>query len=114
MQNLAGRHVFFFDSRTTPDTRVEAVAAAQGVVASSRDVFLDDVEDIDAVDGQLRALENRARTQGVAIAIGHPREITLDAVSYWAAHQTEFRLVPLSVAIRLKNNARTSLALLRR
>ncbi|HVU20476.1 MAG TPA: divergent polysaccharide deacetylase family protein, partial [Rhizomicrobium sp.] len=100
--------------RTTADTEAIQVAEAYGVTAASRDVFLDDQDNIDAVDGQLHALEYKAKAQGVAIAIGHPREITLDAVAYWARHQSGFRLVPLREAIRLKAGARTSLALLRR
>jgi hypothetical protein len=114
MQRLAQRHVFFLDSRTTPGTQIAPVASRYGVVSAARDVFLDDVDNIDAVDAQLHALEKRAKEQGVAIAIGHPHENTLDAVAYWAQHQSGFRLVPLREAIRLKLEARTSLALLRR
>jgi polysaccharide deacetylase 2 family uncharacterized protein YibQ len=113
MEHLAARHVFFFDSRTTPDSQVLPVARAFGVVSASRDVFLDDVPTIDAVDAQLHALEKRAGEQGTAIAIGHPREITLDAVAYWAAHSSGFELISLSEAIRRKmeREARTSLSL---
>ncbi len=114
MERLAARHVLFLDSRTTPDTQVAAVAGRYGVATAARDIFLDDVENIDAVDMQLHVLEKRAKEQGIAIAIGHPREITLDAVAYWAAHQSGYRLVPLRQAIRLKLEARTSLALLGR
>ena len=113
MQRLSGRHVFFLDSRTTPDSQVLPVARVYGVASAARDVFLDDVATIDAVDQQLHALETRARAQGAAIAIGHPREITLDAVAYWAGHRPGLRLVPLSEAIRLKmqRDGQTSLAL---
>ncbi|MEI9929428.1 MAG: divergent polysaccharide deacetylase family protein [Rhizomicrobium sp.] len=114
MQRLGERHVFFFDSKTTADTQVALVASRYGVASAARDIFLDDINDIDAVDAQLHMLEKRAREQGIAIAIGHPREITLDAVAYWTAHQSEFRLVRLSEAIRLKSEARTSLAFLGR
>lgn len=114
MQALAARHVFFLDSRTTPDTQVTSVAFAYGVMTASRDVFLDDVDNIDAIDAQLRALERKAQEQGIAIAIGHPREITLDAVAYWAAHRSGIELVSLSEAIRLKAPKQTSLAVLRR
>jgi polysaccharide deacetylase 2 family uncharacterized protein YibQ len=102
VERLADRHVFFFDSRTAPDSQVVTVARAFGVASASRDVFLDDVQTIDAVDAQLRDLERRAKEQGIAIAIGHPHEITLDAIAYWTAHEQGFELVPLSVAIRLK------------
>ena len=111
MQHLAGRHVFFLDSRTTPDSQVVPAARAFGVASASRDVFLDDVETIDAVDAQLVALEKRATEQGTAIAIGHPREITLDAVAYWAAHHAGFDLVPLSEAIRRKTQRQEQVSL---
>jgi uncharacterized protein len=113
IEHLTDRHVFFFDSLTTADSQVVSVAHAFGVASAARDVFLDDVLTIDAVDAQLRMLEGRARETGVAIAIGHPHEITLDAIAYWAAHESGFRLVPLSEAIRLKTEreARRSLAL---
>ena len=113
IEHLADRHAFFFDSRTTADSQVVSVARAFGVASAARDVFLDDVQTIDAVDAELRMLEARARESGVAIAIGHPHEITLDAVAYWVAHQNGFQLVSLSEAIRLKTEreARKSLAL---
>jgi hypothetical protein len=113
MRVLAQRGVFFFDSRTTPDSQVLPVAHAFGVASASRDVFLDDVETIDAVDAQLRVLEARARRQGTAIAIGHPHEITLDAVAYWIAHRAGFEVIPLSEAIRRKSerDVRISLSL---
>jgi polysaccharide deacetylase 2 family uncharacterized protein YibQ len=113
IEHLADRHVFFFDSRTTADSQVVSVARAFGVASAARDVFLDDVQTIDAVDAELRMLEARARDTGVAIAIGHLHEITLDAVAYWTAHHDGFELVPLSEAIRLKTEreARQSLAL---
>lgn len=113
IEHLADRHAFFFDSRTTADSQVVSVARAFGVASAARDVFLDDVQTIDAVDAGLRTLEARARESGVAIAIGHPHAITLDAVAYWAAHQSGFELVSLGEAIRLKTEreARRSLAL---
>lgn len=110
MRRLQGRDIFFFDSRTTADTQVIPVARAYGIETASRDVFLDDVPTIDGVDAQLRVLEAKARAQGVAIAIGHPHEITLDAVAYWAAHERGFDLVPLREAIRRKTELSLSLA----
>jgi polysaccharide deacetylase 2 family uncharacterized protein YibQ len=113
MEHLADRHIFFFDSRTTADSQVVSVARDFGVASAARDVFLDDVLTIDAIDVQLRALERRARGTGVAIAIGHPHAITLDAVAYWAAHRSGIDLIPLSAAIRFKTEreARRSLTL---
>jgi polysaccharide deacetylase 2 family uncharacterized protein YibQ len=115
VEELEKRHVFFFDSRTAANSQIVSVARAGGVESAGRDVFLDDIQAIDAVDAQLHALEMRARTQGIAIAIGHPHEITLDAVAYWTAHESGFELVLLSTALRLKTEHETgrSLALLR-
>ena len=113
-EELAARHLFFFDSRTTPETQVVPVARAFGVVSAGRDVFLDDEQTADAVGAQLMELEARARAQGVAIAIGHPHAVTLAALSVWTAHAGAhgFELIPLSEAIRLKTerDARQSLA----
>jgi uncharacterized protein len=99
---LYGRGVFFLDSRTTPLSQVVPVARAFGVPSSDRDVFLDDDQSAPSVAGQLKELEKIARTNGVAIAIGHPHPVTLDVVSRWCAEERGFRLVPVSTAIRLK------------
>jgi len=99
---LYGRHIFFLDSRTTPLSQVVPVARAFGVPSSDRDVFLDDDQSSPAVEAQLRELEKIARSQGVAIAIGHPHAATLDIVTRWCANLKGLRLVPASTAIRLK------------
>jgi polysaccharide deacetylase 2 family uncharacterized protein YibQ len=113
VEDLATRGVFFFDSRTSADSQVVPVARAFGVASAARDIFLDDIETIDGIDAQLRLLEKRARRQGTAIAIGHPRTITLDAVAYWAAHRDNIELISLGDAIRRKTEreARLSLSL---
>src|SRR5690242_16068381 len=42
MATLRARHLFFFDSRTGPDSQAMAAAEAAGVMTAARDVFLDD------------------------------------------------------------------------
>ncbi|MBS0470398.1 MAG: divergent polysaccharide deacetylase family protein [Proteobacteria bacterium] len=103
-EELAARHLIFFDSRTTAATQVVAVAHAFGVPSTGRDVFLDDEQTAGAVDTQLAELEARARTQGIAIAIGHPHDVTLQALAAWTARAPSrgFTLVTLSEALRLK------------
>jgi len=104
VEELAARHLIFFDSRTTADTKVVSVAHAFGVPSAGRDVFLDDEQTADAVGAQLQELEVRARATGIAIAIGHPHEVTLAALTAWTARAGArgFMLVPLSEALRLK------------
>ena len=114
-EDLARRHLFFFDSRTTPDTQVVPVAHAFGVASTGRDVFLDDEETADAVDVQFKALEARARAQGVAIAIGHPHDVTLSAIAAWTARAGSrgFVLISLPEALQLKTEREARLALSR-
>ncbi|HEY4942025.1 MAG TPA: divergent polysaccharide deacetylase family protein [Rhizomicrobium sp.] len=110
---LAARHLIFFDSRTTAATEVVEVAHAFGVASAGRDVFLDDEQSADAVGAQLVELESRARASGIAIAIGHPHDVTLAALAAWTARAGArgFTLVPLSEAIRLKTERDARLAL---
>jgi polysaccharide deacetylase 2 family uncharacterized protein YibQ len=112
-EELAARHLLFFDSRTTPDTQVVTVSRAFGVASAGRDVFLDDEQTAGAVDAQLAALEQRARVQGIAIAIGHPHDVTLAALAQWMAKAGAkgFVLVPLSEAILLKTEVDAQMAL---
>jgi polysaccharide deacetylase 2 family uncharacterized protein YibQ len=77
---LAERHVFFVDSRTSAATVAERDASAAGVPTARRNVFLDDVADVDATQAQLRRAAALAKANGSAIAIGHPRPTTLTAV----------------------------------
>jgi polysaccharide deacetylase 2 family uncharacterized protein YibQ len=107
-QVLAARHLFFFDSRTTADSKVMMVAHRFGVPSAGRDVFLDDVVAAPAIAAQLAELEKIARRQGVAIAIGHPHDATLTALASWKHPGIE--LVPLSEAIRLKSGQAVAVA----
>ncbi|HTA40218.1 MAG TPA: divergent polysaccharide deacetylase family protein [Candidatus Acidoferrales bacterium] len=73
-------NLFFIDSKTSPTSVGEQVAAAQGVPTAARDVFLDNKEDVAYSEGQLREAAAIAKRTGSAIAIGHPRPTTLAAV----------------------------------
>jgi len=77
---LKERRLYFIDSRTTPGTLAFEEARALGVPAASRRVFLDDVQSVEAVRARLKELFRRARRDGKAAAIGHPKEATLEAL----------------------------------
>ena len=77
---LAERRLFFIDSRTGSASVAERDASAAGIATAGRDVFLDNVADVDATEAQLRRAAQLAKSQGSAIAIGHPRPTTLIAV----------------------------------
>lgn len=77
---LAQDRRYFIDSRTSSGSVGEAVARAHGVPTAGRNVFLDNVDQEAAVEAQLQAAAALARETGSAIAIGHPRPATLEAV----------------------------------
>ena len=78
---LAPANLFFVDSRTSAQTVGAQVAAAAGMRTASRDVFLDDVDERGAVESKLREAAADAEKNGSAVAIGHPRRATLEAIS---------------------------------
>lgn len=107
VEMLADRHVFFLDSRTTPQSVVVTLARQFGVASASRDVFLDDDDSAGAVAAQLALTERIAQHSGTAIAIGHPHAATLAALEAWTAQLKGFALVPVSAAIRRKTEQQT-------
>ena len=74
---LSERRLFLLDSRTTEATVARRIADEAALPAVSRRVFLDAVESPEAVDRAFRDLLRKARTDGPALAIGHPHPATL-------------------------------------
>ncbi len=62
---------YFVDSRTTPDSVAEAVAARFGVPFLRRDGFIDNNRDEESLKKTIEAGASTARSQGKAILIGH-------------------------------------------
>ncbi|MBS0219735.1 MAG: divergent polysaccharide deacetylase family protein [Proteobacteria bacterium] len=102
---LKARGLLFLDSRTTAQSVGETLAQELGVPTVSRNVFLDDDESLGAVKHQLAETEEVARRQGVAIAIGHPHENTLQALAAWlpALAAKGFAQAPVTAALRKRN-----------
>ena len=69
---------------------------------ASRDVFLDHDRNAEAVVRQLAQTERVARRRGYAIAIGHPHDITINALQKWLPDVAArgFAIVPLSAIVR--------------
>lgn len=104
MSKLRDRGLLFLDSRTSGATVAHAEAEEHGIPALRRDVFLDHDPSPIAVRAALDKVEKIARRQGHAIAIGHPRDATIEALEEWLpdVRARGFALVPLSaVALRL-------------
>jgi polysaccharide deacetylase 2 family uncharacterized protein YibQ len=99
---LAGRNLFFVDSRTTDATLGERLAEEASVPTVSRRVFLDDTATEAAVRGQLAELLRRARQERFAVAIGHPYPVTLSVLERELPRlsQEGIRLVPVGELAR--------------
>lgn len=104
MTAIRARGAMFIDSRTAPQSIAEKMAREFGVAASHRDIFIDHVEDGAQVDAQLKKIEQTARKYGSAIAIGHPKDVTLGALEKWipTLKARGFRLVPVTEAIKYR------------
>ena len=80
MQELARRHLYFLDSRTTRDSVALTQARGAHVPCLERHVFLDARPERGFIEAQLGRATERARQQGSAVAICHPRPGTLEVL----------------------------------
>jgi hypothetical protein len=111
MTELKKRGVPYLDSKTTPDSIAERIAREYGVPTTHRDVFLDHVEKPEYVAAALREVEKTALRKGSAVAIGHPKAMTLDALEAWlpTLEAKGFKLVPMTAVIKYRQAKTTAL-----
>lgn len=100
---LKERGYLFLDSVTSGKTVAHDVARESGIPYAVRNVFLDHKDDLATIKTQLRRTEQIAKRTGVAIAIGHPRDNTIEALKEWLPNLAErgFQLVPISAVARI-------------
>lgn len=110
MKMLQEKGLFFVDSRTTGHSLAADTARRYRVPTMDRDVFLDNVAEVNAIVVQLGKLEARARKQGMAIGICHPYPETLEALRRELPLLTErgVTLVPVSVLLQKRALAQGS------
>jgi polysaccharide deacetylase 2 family uncharacterized protein YibQ len=100
-RELKKRHLFFVDSRTTPQTVAAKVAADLKVPVASRSVFLDHELSQEAMRAQWERFLAMAREQGYAVAIAHPhRETLVFLKEHLRDLRSEARLVRVSDIVR--------------
>lgn len=101
MDELKRRGLLFLDSLTTAHSVGARLAEEKGVPVIERNVFLDNVDDRTSVRERLAEVERIARRNGYAVAIGHPRDATLDVLATWLGEVGErgFAVVPLSAIV---------------
>jgi polysaccharide deacetylase 2 family uncharacterized protein YibQ len=74
--------LFFFDSKTIAGTVGYEIAKSLGMKTAIRDVFLDDGEKSYAnAVSEIKRLVEKALQKGKAIAIGHPHQTTIRAIT---------------------------------
>lgn len=98
LQVLAGRGLFFLDSRTSAETVAYETALGLGMPAAQRRVFLDRDSSLAAIDAEFSRLLSEARRTGAAIAIGHPYPETFEVLEQRVpeAIAAGYELVPVS------------------
>lgn len=107
MEVLHRRGLFFLDSKTSSKSTGRKVAAEYAVPYVHRHVFLDNINQVEYVNRQLMLTEKIARRNGYAIAIGHPKSATYQALKQWLPSLPEkhIKILPLSEIVKVLNPA---------
>ncbi len=98
------KQMFFLDSLTLGKTAVEEANKEVGLPLLKRDIFLDHSQSKENIQNQLKKIETIAQLDGIAIAIGHPHQNTLEVLQAWAPTLAEknLALIPVTQALELK------------
>jgi uncharacterized protein len=112
MAELRQRGLLFLDSRTSPDSVAAREAERSHVPFAKRDVFIDNELELTSVLRGLTHAENIARHRGYAVAIGHPHDVTIEALMRWlpTLDARGVALVPIS-AIAARQSCASGLIL---
>jgi len=78
---LREKGLFFIDSRTSNRSVAAGAAEGAGIPFGARDVFLDNVRDVEAISREIHKLAGLARRKGQAIGICHPYPETIEALA---------------------------------
>ena len=104
-EKLSGYDLYFLDSKTTPKSVGEKTAKKYGVDYAHRHVFLDNNNDKKYILKQLAQTERIAKKNGYAVAIGHPKSKTYEALKEWVKTLPEkgIKLVHMSEIVKVLN-----------
>jgi polysaccharide deacetylase 2 family uncharacterized protein YibQ len=110
MEEMARRGLLFLNSRTSGKTVAAELARRHRVPFEERNVFLDAEDKPGEAAARLQELETLARRHGHAIAIGHPKERTLEALAAWLPTLAGkgLALVPVSAVVRIPEDTRAA------
>ena len=79
-KELKEKKLLFLDSMTHPQSVAHRVTFALGIPTLKRDVFLDNEDKYDSILERIKETAQIAKEKGQAVAIGHIREHTLQAL----------------------------------
>ena len=105
------KKLFFVDSKTTSQSIALQTARAEGLKTSKRDIFIDHEESVEFIQRQLKKLIKRAKSKGTALAIAHPKKMTLAILEKWLPEleANGIKLVSVSTLINLQQEKRLAL-----
>ena len=100
ISSIKKRDLFFIDSRTTAESQARSSARLFQIPYAERDVFLDNVQDPEAIRKQFRLLLQKASINGQALAIGHPHALTFQILQEELPEiQKKVTIVPASAMV---------------
>jgi len=96
------QNLLFIDSVTTPRSIAGVLASEMRIPSASREVFLDNEDNAEAIRAQLRRALTLARRKGRAVAIGHASRLTAQVLSEMLGEfdSAGIALVPASALAR--------------
>ena len=103
MNVLKEKGLFFLDSKTTPHSVGKETAEEYGVSYATRHVFIDNKNQVDYILNQLSIAERIAQKNGYAVAIGHPKSGTYEALKQWlpSLEEKKIKILPMSDIVKV-------------
>ena len=103
--------LFFVDSKTTSQSVAFHAARAEGLKSIPRDIFIDHKPSSKFINGQLQKLILIAEQNGTALAIAHPKKLTLSILEKWLPELKArgIQLVSVSKLISLRQQQKLAL-----
>lgn len=104
MESLDKNTLFYLDSVTSDKSIANEVALEKNVPFLKRDIFLDNKKDINYIQSQFNELISMAKSNGYAIAIGHPHPETINVLRQNLGKIDEFGVRLVSLVDLLEEN----------
>ena len=101
MSEIKERDLFFVDSMTDNKSIAGKIAKEYSVPTTHRNVFLDHIDSDEFVKHALQEVERIAEQEGTVVAIGHPKDATINALRKWLPdlEKRGFKVVTLQKVI---------------